>query len=282
MKSFRVLQFNMQFGQVWDDRDPDHAPVRLEDAIAEIRRHDADIIQLQEVEHARVPVAPDGAAAAVVEAHAAGVETASPAGLERAAPNYARLREALVGYDSFFSYPRPDPRELPFGIGLAIFSKTPLRETFAEDLPSPPIEFDFYGEKKTPTDRLLIGARTEIGGRELALLNTHLLAFFMLRSDSRAYPEQRRRVAAHLRAATAAGRPTLLSGDFNVRDHVGLVTEFAAEGFATVQTRDVTWRRQPYVLDHIFHNAPLRCLRAEVVPTLASDHHVLLADFAWA
>ena len=36
VKPFRVLQFNMQFGQVWDDRDPDHAPVRLEDTIAEI------------------------------------------------------------------------------------------------------------------------------------------------------------------------------------------------------------------------------------------------------
>lgn len=279
VKSFRVLQFNMQFGQVWDDRDPDHAPVRLEDTIAEIRRHDADIIQLQEVEHARVPVALSGGGAG---SDASAFDAGSPGGLERAAPNYARLREALVGYDSFFAYPRPDPRELPFGIGLAIFSKAPLRETFAEDLPSPPIEFDFFGEKKTPTDRLLIGARTEIGGRELALLNTHLLAFFMLHSDSRAYPEQRRRVAAHLRAATAAGRPTILSGDFNVRDHVGLVGEFAAEGFATAQTRDVTWRRQPYVLDHIFHNAPLRCLRAEVVPTPASDHHVLVADFAWA
>lgn len=246
----------MQFGQVWDDRAPDRAPVRIEDTIAEIRRHDADIVHLQEVEHA-------------------GDDGSQP----QPPPNHARLREALVGYDSFFAYPRPDPRELPFGIGLAIFSKTPLRETFVEDLPSPPVEFDFYGVKKTPTDRLLIGAKTTVAGRELALLNTHLLAFFMLKTDSRAHPEQRARIAARLRAA--AGAPTVLTGDFNVRDHEGLAAQFAAEGFRTVQTSEITWRRQPYVLDHVFHNAPLRCVGHQVIPTMASDHHALVADFVW-
>ena len=48
--SFRVLQFNMQFGQIWDDTYPDRAPIRLEQTVAEIRRHDADYILLQEVE----------------------------------------------------------------------------------------------------------------------------------------------------------------------------------------------------------------------------------------
>ncbi len=247
----------MQFGQIWDDLDPNSAPVRIDDAVAEILRHDADIIHLQEVEHAR----PAG-------------EQTDPA------PNYERLRAALAGYDSHFAYPRPDPRELPFGIGLAIFSKTPLRDTFSEDLPSPPIEFDFFGETKTPTDRLLIGAKTTVAGRELALLNTHLLAFFMLKSDSRTHPGQRARLAEHLRAA--AGAPTVLTGDFNVRDHVGLVEQYAAEGFTTAQTIGITWRRMPYVLDHVFYNAPLRCVHREVVPTPASDHHVLIADFVWA
>lgn len=258
MKPIRILQFNMQFAQVWDDNDPDRAPVRIADTIAELKRHDADIIHLQEVEHARPPAA--GAAAAT--------------------PNYDALRAALPGYHSYFSFPRPDPRELPFGIGLAIFSRTPLRDTFAQNLPSPPIEFDFYGEKKTPTDRLLIGATTDIDGRELRLLNTHLLAFFMLKSDSRAHPEQRELIAERLRAARDV--PTLLTGDFNVRDHIGLAAQFAAEGFSTVQTSEITWRRQPYVLDHIFHNAPLRCVDRRVIPTPASDHHVLRADFVWA
>jgi len=249
----------MQFGQVWDDLDPNQAPIRVEEAIAEIARHDADIIHLQEVEHAR----PSG-------------DQTEPA------PNYERLRAALPGYHSHFAYPKADPRELPFGIGLAIFAKTPLHELLVEDLSSPPVEFDFFGEKKTPTDRLLIGARTVIADRELALLNTHLLAFFMLKTDSRAHPGQRLRVAEHLRAATAAGRPTLLTGDFNVRDHLGLADQFAAEGFSSAQNREITWRRQPYVLDHIFFNPPLLCVHTEVVPTSSSDHHVLIADFVWA
>ncbi len=247
----------MQFGQVWDDRDPNNAPIRVEDAIAEIVRHDADIVHLQEVEHAR-----------------------PAAGQVHPAPNYERLKAALPGHHSHFAYPKPDPRELPFGIGLAIFSKTPLHDPLVEDLPSPPVEFDFFGEKKTPTDRVLIGAKTRVAGRELSLLNTHLLAFFMLKTDSRAHPGQRARVAEHLRAA--AGAPTILTGDFNVRDHVGLAAQYAAEGFSTAQTADITWRRQPYVLDHVFYNAPLRCVHREVVPTMASDHHVLIADFVWA
>jgi endonuclease/exonuclease/phosphatase family metal-dependent hydrolase len=260
VKPFRVLQFNMQFGQVWDDQDPNNAPVRLEDAIAEIARQDADLIHLQEVEQARP----------------GGVQPQPP-------PNYGRLRAALPGHPyGHFGYPPADPRELPFGIGLAILSRTPLRDAFVETLPSPPLEFDFFGETKTPTDRVLIGATTEIAGRPLRLLTTHLLALFMLKSDSRAHPEQRRRVAARLRATQAESMPTILSGDFNVRDHVGLAAEFAAEGFSTVQTSEITWRRQPYVLDHIFHNAPLRCVDRRVVPTMSSDHHMLIADFVWA
>lgn len=254
--AFRVLQFNMQFGQIWDDTYPDRAPIRLEASLAEIRRHDADLIMLQEVERA-LP---------------GGVQFQPP-------PHYTRLREALPGYDSWFSYPRADPRELPFGIGLAIFSRTPLRDTTRLDLPSPPIEFDFFGEKKTPTDRVLIGARTTVQGRELQLMNTHLLAFFMLGSSSATNPVQRTLVAEQLAQCTG---PTLLTGDFNVSRHESLVAQFAARGFRTVQHSEVTWRRRPYVLDHIFYNAPLRCLRHAVQPTPASDHHTIVADFEFA
>lgn len=253
MSSFRVLQFNMQFGQVWDDTYPDRAPINLDATLAEIRRHDADIIQLQEVEQA-LP---------------GGVQLLPP-------PNYTRLRAELVGYDSWFSYPKADPRELPFGVGLAIFSRTKLREPMRLDLPSPPIEFEFFGRKTTPTDRVMIGAKTTIHGREVQLLNVHLLAFFMLGSSSTAHPFQRNLVAEQLSAAKA---PTLLSGDFNVSKHHTLIDQFAHSGFSTVQETAVTWRRRPYVLDHIFHNALLRCVRHKVAPTPASDHHTLVADF---
>ena len=256
MSSFRVLQFNMQFGQGWDDTRPDEAPVNLAATLAEIRRHAPDLILLQEVEHARL----------------GGQQVEPP-------PNYTRLQAGLSDYHGCFSYPRADPRELPFGIGLAIFSRAPLHDFMRMDLPSPPVEFDFYGTKTTPTDRVLIGAKTTMLGRELQVYNTHLLAFFMLGSTSEANPVQRNMVAELLAASPG---PTVLTGDFNVSQHQALVAQFAGRGYATVQDCEITWRRRPYVLDHIFHNAALRPIRHAVMPTLASDHHVLVADLTFA
>lgn len=252
MKRFRILQFNMQFGQGWDDADPDHAPIDLKATIAEIKRHNADIIHLQEVEHARS----DGSHPPVP-------------------PNYSRLKAELDGYHGTFSFPRPDPRELPFGIGLAIFSRWPLQPTVCINLPSPPVEFDFFGEKKTPTDRLLISADVDIHDRRVRLMNTHLLAFFMLKSSSEEHRIQRDIVEQELRKSTT---PTVLTGDFNVSKHESLIEQFAAAGFQTAQSTEITWRRMPYVLDHVFYNSPLRCVNCEVHPTPASDHHALVAD----
>jgi endonuclease/exonuclease/phosphatase family metal-dependent hydrolase len=250
---FKVVQFNMQFGQGWSDTNPDHAPVRIGDTVAEIKSHDADIIMLQEVERAR----PGGTHPPVP-------------------PNYSRLKQELAPFHSTFSFPPPDPRELPFGIGLAIFCRWPLVETVCVSLPSPPVEFEFYGEKKTPTDRLLIGATTVIDGRELRLLNTHLLAFFMLKSSSEENRQQRDQVALELSQSSG---PTVLTGDFNVSKHESLVQQFADVGYQTVQSEEVTWRRRPFVLDHIFYSRHLRLISHQVKPTLASDHHVLVAEF---
>ncbi|MEY4939151.1 MAG: hypothetical protein RIQ93_886 [Verrucomicrobiota bacterium] len=256
MNRFRVVQFNMQFGQVWDETYPDCAPIKLETTLEEIRALDADIILLQEVEQAL------------------------PGGDQKQPPpNYTRLRAELTGYDSVFSYPNPDPRELPFGIGLAIFSRSALRDFRRVELPSPAIEFEFGDRKMTPTDRLLIGAKTSFGGREIQLLNTHLLAFFMLGASGTLNPLQRCLVAEQL--AVCSG-PTILTGDFNVSRHHTLVKQFAEQGFATVQDTEFTWRRRPFVLDHIFYNSQLRPVAHRVVPTPASDHHALVADFDFA
>ena len=256
MSTFKVMQFNMQFGQSWDDAYPDHAPVNLDQTIAEIRSHDADIVLLQEVE----------------QAQSGGVQPDPP-------PNCTRLRAAFGGYHGFFSYPKADPRELPFGVGLAIFSKTPLRDTLRRDLPSPPVEFEFHGEKRTPTDRLLIGATTTLAGRGLRIFNTHLLAFFMLKSSSEEHIGQRQLVVEQLRASEG---PTLLGGDFNASRHESLVQQFADAGYRTVQSEEATWRRRPYVLDHIFYSRHLRPVRYAVKPTPASDHYVLVAEFEFA
>jgi len=256
MRAFKVLQFNIQFGQKWDDRDPDEAPVDLDGTIAEIRAQDADVIFLQEVE----------------QAQPGGVQKHPP-------PNFERIRAALPGYDSYFSYPREDPRELPFGIGLAIFSRTPLTDRRRRDLASPPIEFTFLGEKKTPTDRVLIGARTVIGGRILRVYNTHLLAFFMLNADSDDYGDQRQSLIEELKLADG---PALMGGDFNIEKVGSLVKQFDRAGFRTVQTERATWRRRPYVLDHLFYNSPLKLVGHAVQETQASDHHMLVARFAFA
>lgn len=250
---FKALQFNMQYGQIWSDSYPDHAPVRLVAAIKEIQAHNADIVTLQEVERAQ------------------------PGGVQPAEPgNYLELKKALPQYDSYFSFPKADPRELPFGIGLAIFSKTLLRGTQRVDVPSPPVEFDFFGEKMTPTDRVLIGATTTVGGREVRILNTHLLAFFMLHTNEE--HQGQRELVAHL-LAESRNIPTLLMGDFNVCKHDLLIEQFEAVGYRTVQSKERTWRRRPFVLDHIFYNDWLRPTAHWVKPTPASDHYTLSAEF---
>jgi endonuclease/exonuclease/phosphatase family metal-dependent hydrolase len=243
----------MQFGMGWSDTNPDTAPIDIEATIAEVRRHNADVMLFQEVEHAQ-----DG-----------GVQADPP-------PNYTRMKEALPEYDSWFSYPKADPRELPFGIGLAIFSKTPLIEKTRIDVPSPAIEFEFGGKKMTPTDRLMIGARTVIDGREIQFYNVHLLAFFMLGSSSTIFPWQRDLVADRL---ATSDFPTILGGDFNVSQHNSLVEQFAEFGYATVQYKVPTWHRRPFVLDHVFYNSWLRCTGHQVIHSLASDHLPVSADF---
>jgi endonuclease/exonuclease/phosphatase family metal-dependent hydrolase len=256
MTAFRALQFNMQFGQVWDHHDPDHARIDLDLSVAEIRAQNADIIFLQEVEQAR----PGG-------------EQLDPP------PNYTLLCSAFADYDNFFAYPKIDPHELPFGIGLCILSRTPLRDTVRIDLPSPSIEFEFRGERKVPTDRLLLGARTTVAGREMRIFNAHLLAFFMLNASSDQHTSQRRQVLGEL---SASSLPTLLGGDFNVSRHETLLHEFSDAGYRTVQSKEVTWRRRPYVLDHLFYNEYLRPVRHVVKSTPASDHHMVIADFDFA
>jgi endonuclease/exonuclease/phosphatase (EEP) superfamily protein YafD len=253
MSRFRVLQFNMQFGQLWDAGDADRVTIDLAATLAEIRRHDADVILLQEVEHAQ------------------------PGGLQlQPPPNFTWLRAELPDYQSCFAYPKADPRELPFGLGLAIFSRGPIRDLIQLDLPSPPIEFDFFGNKTTPTDRLLIGAKVMLHGRELQCFNTHLLALCMLGDGKTDSPWQRNLVADQISEATG---PALLTGDFNEQRSEILIDLFGRYGFKTAQSAESTWRRRELVLDHIFYNTALRLIRCQVLPSPASDHHALVADF---
>lgn len=253
---FSALTFNMQNGQVWDDSNPDTSPVNIEETVAFLHAQNADIIFLQEVERG----------------HEGGGQQEPP-------PHYQRLKDALSEYDSVFGYPIPNPLELPFGLGLAIFSRTPLKSLIRTDLPPADITFEFGGKKRRPSHRLLLSVETEIEGRTIRLINTHLQAFFMINALSDQHPEQRNVVEAELRKSDL---PTLLAGDFNCSPRETLVEQFAKAGFQPAQSKEITWRRMPFVLDHIFYNAPLHLVGSEVAATKASDHNAVRAEFSFA
>lgn len=255
MGKFRLLQFNMQFGQVWDDADPDSAPVLVEETARILNLYDADILLLQEVEQAL------------------------PGGKQLNPPtNYTYLKDALDGYESVFAYPPEDSRELPFGIGLAIFSRFPILSSRTVVLPGAPVVFEFGGAKTTPTDRILLSAEVRIGGQVVTIQNTHLQAYFMINASSNDYPEQRNLV---LEEAVSVNGPLVLAGDFNAVRQENLVRQFENAGLRTMQKEAVTWKRMPHVLDHVFYNNRLELKGGTVDEVAASDHHVLVAEFKY-
>ena len=251
---FSALTFNMQNGQVWNEEDPDQAEVSLGDSIALLCEQDADVIFLQEVERGY-----DG-----------GGQIEPP-------PHFERLKAELTGYDSCFAYPRPNRMEIPFGLGLAIFSKTPLKNLVRKDLPPAEIAFEYGGLMRKPSHRLMIGAETEIDGTALRVINTHLQAFFMINASSNDHHTQRDRLEIELRRSQG---PTLLGGDFNCAPGETLVEQFKRAGFQASQNSQVTWRRMPFVIDHIFYNRRLRLESCSVIPTCASDHHAVRSVFS--
>ena len=252
---FSALTFNMQNGQVWNEEDPDQAEVSLGNSIAFLGEQNADLIFLQEVERG----------------YEGGGQIEPP-------PHYERLKAELPGYDSWFAYPRPNKMEIPFGLGLAIFSKTSLKNFVRRDLPPAEIAFEFGGMMRKPSHRLMIGAETEIDGHFLRVINTHLQAFFMINASSNDHHTQRDRLEIELRRSQ---EPTLLGGDFNCAPGETLVEQFKRAGFQPSQNSEVTWRRMPFVIDHIFYNRRLRLEECSVIPTCASDHHAVRSVFSF-
>jgi len=250
----KVVTFNMQNGQPWMDGDPFPSVINVDASGAFLRGLDADIICLQEVE----------------QGHDGGMQIDPP-------PHFTRLRELLPGYDAVFSYPLKNDTELPFGLGLAIFSRTPLSGFHKIDLPAAGMEFEFEGKKRRTSSRLLLEVFTSWNGRKLRILNTHLQAFFMLGDSSDAHPAQRSIVESRLRDAN--GGATILAGDMNSAPEESLVSQFERAGFRTVQNEEPTWRRKPFVTDHLFYNDPLRVVNRRVEKTDVSDHHAVVADF---
>lgn len=250
MATIKVLTFNMQFGQPWDTKVQD-PPVNIEGVIKELKRHDVDIILLQEVE-----------------------KVEREKGQINPPPNLTRIKESLPEFDSYFSYPRADERELPFGFGLAILSKTELVETVSIDLPAPAIKFSFHGKMTSPTDRLIIGAKTSCFGKDIQLFNTHLQAYFMIGYSADDYPQQREIVTNLLKGSKI---PTVIGGDFNIATGESTVKQIESLGYRTSQNEATTWKRMSYTTDHIFYNEKIKLISSTVSNTKASDHNVLIA-----
>lgn len=254
--AFRLLTLNIQNGQPWSDATPDEPTIDLEGVGDFLLSQNADVICLQEVE----------------KGYDGGLQLEPP-------PHYGMLRSLLNNYDSVFGYPLKNESEIPFGLGLAIFSRTKLSGFARTDLPAAPLDFDFSGKKRHASCRLLISATTEIDGSPITILNTHLQAFFMIDSSSDKHPEQRNIVESILREQAG---PAILAGDMNAAPGETIVEQFGSTGFQAVQTSEPTWKRKPFVVDHIFHNPLLKCINRHVVPTNVSDHHALVADFEFA
>ncbi|MEX1117315.1 MAG: endonuclease/exonuclease/phosphatase family protein [Terrimicrobiaceae bacterium] len=250
---FTALTLNIQNGEPWTGDEASTPPVDIAGTCRFLASHPVDFLFLQEVEQGY-----DGG------------HQVHPA------PNYQRLKAALPDYESVFSYPLPNRDEIPFGLGLAIFSRWPLRGFWKEDLPVPDITFEFGSRKRKPSSRLLMGVEASLPEGKIALLNTHLQAFFMVDSRSDSHPAPRNQVEQALRRMTL---PSLLAGDFNCAPGETLIEQFAGAGFLPAQTTEITWRRRPYTLDHIFFNSPIELLSSEVIPTLVSDHHAVKAAF---
>lgn len=252
----KAVSLNMQNGQHWDDNSPDDAPVDFAAAVDFLVSLDADIYFLQEVERGF-----DG-----------GGQIQPP-------PHYEQLRAGFPDFATAFSYPPDNPDELPFGIGLAILSRWPLMETAAHVLPPADISFEFGGRERRPSHRSILRTTARLPSGALHLLNTHLQAFFMIGSSSEKHPEQRRCLETLVRAL-GMEQPILLGGDFNIGPGEKVVEQMQRAGLKPAQTTEPTWRRMPYVVDHLFASPALALESCKLVPTETSDHHAVCAVFS--
>lgn len=253
---FSVATFNLQNGIPWTGGQADDPPADLERTITFLRSLDCDVFFLQEVEAGL-----DG-----------GTQLQPP-------PNFTKFQKAFSEYHSYFSYPPDNADELPFGIGLCILSRFEIARCKAHHLAAPPLAFEFGGRTRLPSQRLLLEVEVIAGNSNLLLFNTHLQAFFMIGGSSNLHSEQKQGLLDILQTAIKTGKPILLGGDFNCAPDETLVADIESLGLKAAQKSSVTWKRMPFVVDHVFFNNRLTLSSAGVVATDCSDHDAVKAEF---
>lgn len=255
MAFLSVLTANVQNGQEWKDKSPDDAPIRLDRTIDFLLRTRADIINLQEVEFpfAQLPEKDD-----------------------HRFYNVLRERLGQAGYHSCFAYPETQYPHIPFGIGLATFSRFPIESWEHVSLPAADIRFPFDGKEWHAADRSLVSCTIRTPKGRIRVFNTHLQAFFMIGSSADEHPAQRDIVSELVRASIEEGLPTILTGDFNCTPKEHTLAVLSAAGVKTLQKRIITWRRMPLVIDHIMVSSQFRMKKFRVVDSDISDHLPLM------
>ncbi len=118
---FSTLTFNMQNGQLWDDASPDTTPVDLAASAAFIQEQDCDIVFFRK--------------------SSAALREAGKSSLRRTTNFFAPGSRIRVG----FRISVEKSAGIAFGLGLAIFSKTPLRNFSRIDLPPADIGLSMPG-----------------------------------------------------------------------------------------------------------------------------------------
>ena len=140
------------------------------------------------------------------------------------------------------------------------------------------------------------------GGRKLQFVNVHLQPALLSRGINftaamqafRQMEETHAREIEHVVKNLPLESPTLIAGDFNSMSSFAAPTFLAGKGlvdsFASVTDQPdtrVTWRWPTKLLelsgriDYIFHTRQLRTVRSEIIPSTASDHHLLVSRLQW-
>ena len=173
------------------------------------------------------------------------------------------------------------PREDAFG--QAVYSKLEPREV--QLFPTPAKGARAEGRALASPSEPQIRCVVTVDGRELVLQNVH----DMPPGNPRLLQEQLRYFEWLEEFTAAETRPVVLAGDFNCTRNAAAMVRLEGAGYQNTHALagrgrgstwvDKTWLRHlPGVrIDHVIVSRELACDRAEVGPSIGSDHRPVLA-----